>query len=115
MQQVTVGRVDFDCLDGGISLDGREGGWGGLTSKPALSARWVAARKDCLRLSMSSRVIVCGRQVCSSYGSLLALMTLFGHPPTCAAGQSGIIRGKMCKPSYLSSSCSFAINPWGNS
>ena len=113
MQQVTVGGVDFDCLDGGISLDGRGGG--GLTSKPALSARWVAARKDCLRLSISSRVIVCGRQVCSSYGSLLALMTLFGHPPTCAACQSGIIRGKMCKLFYLSSSCSFAINPWGNS
>lgn len=49
--------VDFDCLVGDVNLSQTEGR-GVLTSNPACRARFVAARKDCLRFSMSAKVMV---------------------------------------------------------
>lgn len=58
----------------------------GLTSKPAVRARFTEAKNDSLKLAISSNVIHLGTQVCgASNGMSLALMTLSGHPPTYAS------------------------------
>ena len=86
-----MGGVDFDglVLNSVNTLLGwdewrvRKKGKRKRTSKPAMSARFTEARKDALKLAMSSSVMQRGTHVCgASNGMSLALMTLSGHPPT---------------------------------